>query len=180
MPLNLITGGARSGKSVLAVDLARSWSHEVAFIATAEALDDEMTSRIQRHRRERPAHWSLIEEPLALEAAVAASPADAGLVIDCLTLWTANAMAAGLEDEEIVRRGELAARAAAGRRPPTVAVTNEVGSGVVPDNEMARRYRDLLGRVNVSWAEAAEAAFLVVAGRLLPLLRPRDVLCAGS
>jgi adenosyl cobinamide kinase/adenosyl cobinamide phosphate guanylyltransferase len=168
MPLVLLTGGARSGKSRLAVELALRQDEPVVFLATAEAGDEEMAERIASHRAERPAGWRTVEEPLRLCEAVAA--ADGCLVVDCLSLWVANALeAAGAE--EVERQAERGAAAAAARAGLTIAVTNEVGMGVVPATPLGRAYRDLLGRVNALWADAAESAYLVVAGRTIPLER---------
>jgi adenosyl cobinamide kinase/adenosyl cobinamide phosphate guanylyltransferase len=156
--ITLLIGGARSGKSALALRLAEG---EVVFIATAEPGDAEMAERIERHRAERPASWHTVEEPVDLAGALRSAPPDACVVIDCLTLWVANTM-----DEE---RAREAAAVAASRPGATIAITNEVGMGIVPANELAREYRDLLGRVNAIWAEAAERVLLVVAGRTLEL-----------
>jgi adenosylcobinamide kinase / adenosylcobinamide-phosphate guanylyltransferase len=158
MPLTLLIGGARSGKSSLALRLAEG---EVVFIATAEAGDAEMAERIDAHRAERPPSWQTVEAPIDLAAALRDAPPDACVIVDCLTLWVANTM-----DEQPARE---AAALAAGRPGRTIVVTNEVGLGIVPDNELARTYRDLLGRVNAIWADAADRVLLVVAGRTLEL-----------
>jgi adenosyl cobinamide kinase/adenosyl cobinamide phosphate guanylyltransferase len=137
------------------------------FVATAEAGDEEMRERIARHREERPAAWTTVEEPVRLEAAVTAAPPDACLVVDCLSLWVANVLdrpVAEIEDE-----AARAAAAASTRAGLTIAVSNEVGLGLVPDNPMGRAYRDVLGRVNATWAREAGEAYLVVAGRALRL-----------
>jgi adenosylcobinamide kinase / adenosylcobinamide-phosphate guanylyltransferase len=168
MALVLLTGGARSGKSALAVAIAARQARPVIFVATAQARDAEMATRIARHRAERPPGWRTVEEPLELERAIAAVPAGSCLVLDCLSLWVANAMAAH-EDAEIETAGAAAAALAAHRDGPTVAVTNEVGLGVVPATPLGRRYRDVLGRVNAAWAAAADHALLVVCGRALVL-----------
>jgi adenosyl cobinamide kinase/adenosyl cobinamide phosphate guanylyltransferase len=166
MTLVLLTGGARSGKSRLAVELASREGGAVTFLATGEAGDEEMAERIERHRAERPADWRTVEEPLRLREAVEA--AGGSLIVDCLSLWVANALEARLDVEA---EATAAADAAAGRAGLTVAVTNEVGMGVVPPTRLGREYRDLLGRVNAIWADAAAEAYLVVAGRALRLER---------
>lgn len=169
MPLTLLLGGARSGKSALALRRARSFGGPVVFVATGEAGDDEMAERIARHRAERPAEWTTVEAPLELAAAIAAAPAQACVIADCLSLWVANLLLRGDDEDAVMTAAVEAARLAAQRRAPTIAVTNEVGMGVVPVHELGRRYRDVLGRVNVAWADAAAEAALVVAGRPLAL-----------
>ena len=165
MSLVLYLGGARSGKSRLAVERAASHGAAVVFVATGEAGDDEMTERIALHRRERPAEWQTVEEPVELERVLGAVPAGATAVVDCLSLWVAN-----LGDvDDVEARSTAAARVAAARRGLTIAVTNEVGLGIVPDNALARSYRDTLGRVNAEWAALADEAYFVVAGRQLKL-----------
>ena len=165
MGLVLLVGGARSGKSDLAVRLASAQPRSVTVIATAEPGDAEMAARIDRHRAERPAAWTTVEEPHRLEDAISATDPEACMIIDDLTLWVANLL--GTPDLE--RRAAAAAAAAAHREPLTVAVSNEVGLGIVPDNPMAREYRDVLGRVNSVWAAAASSSYLLVAGKLLAL-----------
>jgi len=178
MALTLLLGGARSGKSQLAVRIAATWRGPVTVIATGEARDGEMRERIERHRRSRPADWQVIEEPLDLERALSSVASEACILIEDLTLWTSNLLLGGSPDEEIRRRNREAASIAASRRAPTIAVSNEVGSGIVPTNAMARRYRDVLGEVNRLWAEAADHCALVVAGRILPLRDAAEALPA--
>ena len=180
MPLTVLLGGARSGKSALAVRLAAGWPGPVAVVVTAEAGDAEMAERIRRHRAERPAGWRTVEAPRELEPALAAAPADAFVLLDCLTLWVANLIEQGLTDEQVERRARSAAAAVAARAAPAVAVSNEVGAGIVPADPLARRYRDLLGQVNAIWAGAAGQALLLVAGRAVPLLDPLAALGAGG
>jgi adenosylcobinamide kinase / adenosylcobinamide-phosphate guanylyltransferase len=167
--LTFLLGGARSGKSALAVELAGSWTGSVTVIATAEAGDEEMAARIRLHRDERPAEWATVEEPLELEAALRGVNDGSAVVVDCLSLWVSNLIGRGDEDGEIEARGRSAAAVAAERDALTIAVSNEVGLGVVPATQLGRRYRDVLGRINTEWAAAADHAALVVAGRQLPL-----------
>lgn len=169
MALTVLIGGARAGKSSLAAKLASASPAPVTFVATAEALDDEMRDRIARHRAERPEEWDTLEEPLDLERALAEVDPDHAIIVDCLTLWVSNLLLEGLSDEEIEARAVSAAEVAAGRSAPTFVVTNEVGSGVHPSSDLGRRYRDLLGRVNVIWGGVATEALLVVAGRSIRL-----------
>jgi len=138
---------------------------DAVLIATAEARDDEMAARIAAHRAERPATWRTVEEPLDLAAALRSEAAGA-VVVDCLSLWVANALEAGRDVEADTAAAIGAARERPGR---TIVVTNEVGMGIVPVHPVARSYRDVLGRVNARWSLAADRALLVVAGRTLPL-----------
>jgi adenosyl cobinamide kinase/adenosyl cobinamide phosphate guanylyltransferase len=163
----LLLGGARSGKSDRAALLATESRMRVTFIATATAGDDEMTERISRHRFARPAVWSTVEAPLDLLAAVASTPPDHFVVVDCLTLWVSNLLGAGISAAEILARAEQAAGELAAR--PGVVVSNEVGLGIVPANELARTFRDALGGVNAAFARCAARSVLMVAGRSLEL-----------
>jgi adenosylcobinamide kinase / adenosylcobinamide-phosphate guanylyltransferase len=167
--LTFLLGGARSGKSSLAVRLASATGMPVTVVATAEARDEEMTERIRAHREARPAGWSTIEEPLELGAAIDGVGPGRTVIVDCLSLWVSNALEAGLASDEILRSAGQTARSIAGRTDPSLAISNEVGLGIVPMHPLGRAYRDLLGRVNAEWAGAAERALFVVAGRVLPL-----------
>jgi adenosyl cobinamide kinase/adenosyl cobinamide phosphate guanylyltransferase len=164
MALTLLLGGARSGKSALAVRMAAETGRPVVFVATGEAGDAEMAERIRLHRDSRPREWTTVEEPLELRQALA-DAGEALVVVDCLSLWVANALERGWSAACIE---EHAAQAAA-RAGDTIAVSNEVGLGVVPPTPLGRTYRDVLGRVNAIWAAAADEALFVVAGRTLQL-----------
>lgn len=171
MALTVLLGGARSGKSRLAFELAARAGAPVTFVATGEARDAEMNERIQRHRVERPAGWVTVEEPYALESALAAADAGHTVIVDCLTLWAANALERD-GAESVLEAAASAARTAANRVALTVAISNEVGLGIVPATPLGRLYRDLLGSVNRVWVEASADALFVVAGRVLPLRAP--------
>lgn len=179
MSLVLLLGGARSGKSALAVELARRSDRDVVFVATAEAGDDEMRVRIARHRAERPEHWKTVETPTDVGGALEAAAVDDCLVIDCLSLWVANLLESGASAAEIEACAAANATAAAARAGPTIAVTNEVGLGIVPPTPLGRCYRDLMGRVNTVWARAADDALFVVAGRVLPLAEPLGLISSA-
>jgi adenosylcobinamide kinase / adenosylcobinamide-phosphate guanylyltransferase len=167
--LTVLLGGARSGKSDLAVELARAFGAPVAFLATGEARDEEMTDRIRRHRTERPEGWTTVEEPYELARALERQASASTVVLDCLTLWVANALERGDGADRILELATEAARVAGSRVGATIAISNEVGLGIVPATPLGRSYRDLLGSVNRAWVEASDRAFLVVAGRALPL-----------
>jgi len=172
MTLTLLVGGARSGKSTLALRRAEALGLPVVFVATAEARDSEMADRIARHQAERPETWSTLEVPCDLGDAIEQLPAEAAAIVDCLTLWVANLMERG--DDDIEAAADSAARRAAQRNAPVIAVSNEVGMGIVPDHPLGRAYRDRLGRVNAIWASHAQEALLVVAGRTLDLQPTRS------
>jgi adenosyl cobinamide kinase/adenosyl cobinamide phosphate guanylyltransferase len=183
MPLVVLLGGARSGKSRLALTLADGVPGRPTLLATAEGLDDEMRERIAAHRAERRDDWDTIEEPLELAAAIAAVPPSTTLVVDCLSLWVANLLERGDASAAVVDSARAAAGLAAARSGLTVAVSNEVGLGVVPATPLGRAYRDLLGAVNRVWVDTAAEAALVVAGRALPLVAADALassLAAGS
>jgi adenosyl cobinamide kinase/adenosyl cobinamide phosphate guanylyltransferase len=168
--LTFVTGGARSGKSSLALQLAAAAGRPVAMIATAEGRDAEMLERIAAHRRERPAAWRTVEEPLDLAGALRGLAGDELAIVDCLSLWVSNL----LERGDLATIEGLAAEAAAlaaAHGGGCVAVSNEVGMGIVPVNELARAYRDVLGRVNAIWADAADDALFAVSGRVVRLER---------
>ena len=169
----MVIGGARSGKSSLAAGWAAERSHNVCFIATATVSDAEMAARIDLHRRERPQHWRLREEPLELSRALEAeSRRDNLVLIDCLTLWTANCLWPPTSPTEADIPGWHTERDAflASMRATTsevIIVSNEVGTSLVPENAAARLFRDEQGRLNQLVAAACDAVFLVTAG--LPL-----------
>jgi adenosylcobinamide kinase/adenosylcobinamide-phosphate guanylyltransferase len=166
--LILITGGARSGKSTKALELAEGFRRRV-FIATAEAVDDEMRERISRHQAERGDDWETIEAPLDLAGAIRkVEEAGAAVVVDCLTVWLGNLMYhdPDLGETSPYRLQLLNAlkTSSAGR---IILVTNEVGMGIVPENTLARRYRDMAGRLNQDIAALADRVILSVCGQSL-------------
>jgi adenosylcobinamide kinase / adenosylcobinamide-phosphate guanylyltransferase len=161
----LVLGGARSGKSRYAQSLIIALPPPWIYLATAEAHDAEMAERIASHRAERGEPWETIEVPHHLAQAVTKAPPTNPLLIDCLTLWLSNRVLAEADIASETRELE----SALARRPgPIVLVSNEVGSGIVPDNALARRFRDLQGQLNQSIAARADRVVLLVAG--LPLI----------
>ncbi len=159
--LYLVLGGARSGKSRHAESLVEAAPPPWRYIATAEAGDAEMRARIREHRERRGASWRTVEEPLELAAALESCPAEAPVLVDCLTLWLSNLMAAGRAGE--AETGRLVA-ALERRRAKTVLVSNEVGMGIVPDNLLARDFRDAAGALHRALAARAEHVHFMVAG----------------
>jgi len=174
MAIVLLLGGARSGKSAMAMRLASDSGAPVTFIATAQPGDDEMAERIERHRVDRPASWKTVEAPVDLIGAVRTSDADDYLVLDCLTLWVSNLVGSGSSPDETEAAACEVIAALQGRSG--VVVTNEVGLGIVPANELARSFRDVLGAVNSLFAAAADRSVLMVAGRALDLSSTEAVL----
>lgn len=168
----LVTGGARSGKSRFAEDYVARLGVPAAYIATAEVLDDEMAARVALHRGRRPADWRTFEAPGDAHEAIRKAAADArAILFDCLTLYISNlllspAAPATAAERHTHVRAAVAALVDAARESGTtvVFVTNEVGMGIVPDNALAREYRDLAGLANQQVAAAANEVYLVVSG----------------
>ncbi len=158
--LIFVTGGARSGKSTFALERAEALGGDrVSFVATAEALDDEMQTRIDHHRLERNPAWQTLEQPLELDLTVCRHDV---IVLDCVSLWVSNQLLGGLEETQILKHTE---HLIAGLGSKTlIVVSNEVGLGIVPDNPLSRAFRDTLGRVNQRLARAASEAFQIVCG----------------
>lgn len=161
MAIILITGGARSGKSTRAEARARAFPGRPVYIATAQALDAEMSERIARHRARRGDQWLDRETPLELIAALTETDRTGPRLVDCLTLWLSNLMHAERDWE---REGLLLVEMLGRQNSPVVLVTNEVGLGIVPDNALARRFRDAAGILNQMIARAADEVEFVVAG----------------
>lgn len=172
-PLNfrlaLILGGARSGKSRLAQELAERHRPPLLYVATGEAGDPEMAARIARHREARGPAWETWEVPRELPEALARVGDGFGAVlVDCLTLWLSNLLLDNPPDSELEAARDRLLSAAAQVTCPLIFVSNEVGWGIVPDNTLARRFRDLAGRLHQRLAEKADLVVLAVAG--LPLV----------
>jgi adenosylcobinamide kinase/adenosylcobinamide-phosphate guanylyltransferase len=181
--LTLLTGGARSGKSALAERLAYATRQPVLFVATMQALDDEVRHRIQQHQSVRLKDWRTVEEPLAVVGALAAHahPRDT-VIIDCLTLWASNMLLRDLPDPDSAPLGQVDAAVercasavgdlvtwSASHDGAVIVVTNEVGAGVVPTTRLGRLFRDALGRANAAIAARAERVYYLNAGLALEL-----------
>ncbi|GDX83096.1 adenosylcobinamide kinase/adenosylcobinamide phosphate guanyltransferase [Deltaproteobacteria bacterium] len=162
--IHLLTGGARSGKSRLALTLAEAVEGPIDFIATAQAGDEDMAARIRQHQAERGPRYRSTEAPVELTASVLSLRPGGAIVVDCLTLWCANLIFAGLDDAEIGDRSAQLIEALRESARPTFVVTNEVGLGIVPADALSRRYRDLLGRMNQRFAATADRVTFLVAG----------------
>ena len=163
--ITFITGGARSGKSAFAEKLAGECAGKRAYLATAQALDAEMVERIEHHRRRRGDAWDTFEEPLAVAELVRKlSGRYQVLLLDCLTLWLSNVMARTGSDREIGSQVDDLTAALRGFGGSVLVVSNEVGLGIVPDNALARRFRDLAGFANQKVAQASDDAYFLAAG----------------
>ncbi|WP_420348504.1 bifunctional adenosylcobinamide kinase/adenosylcobinamide-phosphate guanylyltransferase [Pelagibius sp.] len=165
-PVTLVLGGARSGKSRYAENLVESRPGPWVYLATATAGDAEMAARIAEHQRRRGGNWQTREAPLDLVAALrAAAKPESTVLVDCLTLWLSNIL---LADLDVHDECEKLVAALAELDGPVVFVSNEVGLGIVPENALARRFRDAAGRLNQAMAAAAQSVVFVAAG--LPLV----------
>jgi adenosylcobinamide kinase / adenosylcobinamide-phosphate guanylyltransferase len=160
-----ITGGARSGKSRFAEEMSRNISGPKAYLATAQALDEEMAERIRRHRERRPPDWETLEEPLRVPECIEGHGDFFELILlDCLTLWISNLMMAGQSEENILGAGDRLVQACRRVNGSVILVGNEVGMGIVPENAQARIFRDLSGLIQQKIALAADEVFFMVSG----------------
>ena len=172
----LVTGGSRSGKSMFAQRLAESLAGPRAFLATCPVIDDEMQERIRKHQESRRrGEWQTLEEPLDLTGALARARKHPVVLVDCLTLWVNNLMheagqrGKAFSESQMTRRCTDTLRACREHPGTIIFVTNEVGMGIVPENETSRRFRDLAGRANQTIAAACDEVFLVVCGQPLKI-----------
>jgi adenosylcobinamide kinase/adenosylcobinamide-phosphate guanylyltransferase len=160
--VTLIVGGARSGKSSFALKKATVHKGKKAFIATAQAFDAEMEKRIAKHKTDRSGDWATLEEPLNLARMIQNTGDEYSvLLVDCLTLWLSNLMLSGRDADEAA---ELLVSAVSSCSADIYLVANEVGMGIVPDNELARKFRDMAGVLNSKIAESADEVYLMAAG----------------
>lgn len=166
----LVTGGARSGKSALAERIAGQFAMPRVYIATAMAGDQEMAERIARHREMRGSGWQTVEESHDLAGALARTDGQGVRLVDCLTLWLANLP----EGEDAAQATARLCAALSAQKSPLVLVTNELGLGIVPENALARRFRDTHGLMNQSVAEVADQVWMSVSGLPLRLKPERE------
>ena len=170
-----ITGGARSGKSRFAEQMAANHGSSLCYLATAQSLDDEMGLRIRKHQQRRGAAWQTIEEPLHLAQTLAANDGVFSVIlVDCLTLWLSNLLLLNEElgeeaEEQVMDEVQRLATTLRGMTTSVMIVSNEVGMGIVPDNKLARIFRDIAGQANQIIAAAASEAWLVASGIPLKL-----------
>jgi len=167
--LTLVLGGARSGKSRYAEWLIETYPSPWIYVATAEAKDKEMAERIAAHKERRGPDWHTVEAPHALVEALTAAPAGSAVLVDCLTLWLSNLME---QDADIEAQTAALKEMLSNRTGPTVLVSNEVGLGIVPDNALARRFRDLQGTLNQALAAQAARVVMMIAGVPVPVKSP--------
>ncbi len=159
--LSLFLGGASSGKSALAELLVKSQPGPHVYLATAQALDNEMRLKILKHRADRGTDWQTIEAPLDLDGALAKIPAGGVVLLDCATFWLSNHL---LAESNVATETNALMAALTSCRAPVVVVSNEVGQGIVPDNALARKFRDAQGRLNQRLSAEAELVMFVTAG----------------
>jgi len=160
-----ITGGARSGKSRFAGELARQFPGAKAYLATAQGLDEEMAERIRRHRENRAAAWQTLEEPLKVADRIWKEGNGFDLILlDCLTLWISNLLMAGWEEAMILKEGNRLLDACRRAKCSLILVGNEVGMGIVPENAQARLFRDLSGFIQQRAAREADEVYFMVSG----------------
>lgn len=165
LELILVTGGARSGKSSYAQHLAKSLGKKVIYIATAEALDPDMKERIRLHKKSRDKNWVTMEESLDVLGAIKSlSVKRRVILLDCLTLFISNLIFKGLSDKAIHDEIKAVLKALREKIDTSIIVTNEVGSGIVPDSKLGRRFRDLQGRVNQIVSGEADCVYLLISG----------------
>ncbi|MDP2938852.1 MAG: bifunctional adenosylcobinamide kinase/adenosylcobinamide-phosphate guanylyltransferase [Candidatus Omnitrophota bacterium] len=167
--ITFILGGARSGKSSYAIELAKSLDKKVAFIATGIPFDREMKERIQMHKKRRPSYWRIFEEPKGVPLLLKKIGSTYNVIIvDCLTLFISNLLLECLTDNAIENKVKKILKVLKSTKCKSILVSNEVGLGIVPDNNLGRRFRDLVGKINQQVASSADEIILMVSG--VPLI----------
>lgn len=164
-----ITGGARSGKSAFAVARAKKSKGGVIFLATGKPADSEMRARVRKHKRSRPRAWRTVEEDINIAAVISKLEKEQVVIIDCLTLWLSNLLLSGRGEEEILKKVKEFIAALKNTASSVIIVSNEVGGGVVPENKLARAFRDIVGIAHQRIVKVSDEAYFVVCGIPLPL-----------
>lgn len=156
-----VLGGAASGKSLWAETFVQSYNKSMVYVATGQVFDAEVAARVEIHKNRRDARWTTVEEPRDLTVTLATAKADQVLLIDCATMWLTNHLMA---ENDLVKAQTALLTALRNCAAPWVIVSNEVGHGIVPDNQLARQFREAQGRLNIALAAEAELAVHVIAG----------------
>lgn len=167
--LIFITGAVRSGKSSFAIKLAKESNKQIVFLASCNPLDEEMKKRVKRHRQQRPKTWKTVEEPIEVAAVIEKAKKNQLIIFDCLTLWISNIL---LKDQKqtLIKKRIIGLIEVLKHTPATVlVVSNEVGWGVVPENKLARSFRDIVGITHQQIAKVSDEVYLIVAGQQLKL-----------
>ena len=160
-----ITGGARSGKSRLAESLAEGFGTPLCYIATGQALDTEMEERISAHRTRRGGNWHTVEEPLRLAETIRnVDGSFQAILVDCITLWLTNLLLTHEDNDKVMAKVGALVEVMPKGKTPLILVSNEVGMGIVPENALARKFRDLAGKANQMLASAADEAYVTFSG----------------
>ncbi len=163
--ITFVLGGARSGKSTYALRCAKAFGNNIAYVATAGALDDEMKKRISLHKRHRPGTWKTFEEQIHVADVIQGFDRRTdGIIIDCITMLVSNMLLRGMKEKKIMQEIDRICRHLTQGKASAVIVSNEVGFGIVPDNKLARDFRDIAGRVNQRIAQYADNVHLICAG----------------
>ena len=164
-----ITGPVRSGKSNFAVKLAKKWGKKVIFLATCRPADNEMRKRIKKHKKSRPGEWKVIEENIDISPVIKNTGKDKLVIIDCITLWLSNLLLSGLKEKKITKKINEFLLMLKKTKSSIVIVSNEVGWGIVPDNELSRIFRDIIGIAHQKISEVSHEVYLLVSGIALKI-----------
>ncbi|MCP4650507.1 MAG: bifunctional adenosylcobinamide kinase/adenosylcobinamide-phosphate guanylyltransferase [PVC group bacterium] len=170
-----ITGSVRSGKSNYAVKLAKQSKQKIIFLATCTPADAEMKQRVRKHKKSRPKNWQTIEEPIDVISVLKQLKDDELVIFDCLTLWVSNLLLSGFEEKEVIKIIEKFVEQLKINKANVIIVSNEVGWGIVPENKLARVFRDIIGTAHQKIAKVSDEAYLMVAG--MPMKIKGDEKC---
>ena len=164
-----ITGSVRSGKSDFAVKLAKQWGKDVIFLATCKPADNEMRKRVKKHKKSRPGEWKVIEENIDISSVIKNTKKDKLVIIDCITLWVSSLLLSGLKEKKIIEKINEFTDTLKKTKLPLVIVSNEVGWGIVPDNEISRIFRDIIGIAHQKISKVSQEVYLLVSGIALKI-----------